>query len=221
MSLVWKFKFLTAAPGLAFLCLAFPSSLQVPQGWRGPCRVLFPHCPPRTQQVLVCCSCQSELCPHLPIAFSQEWQLHSVQSPAAPAVSACGQCLYTHRVNTITPFVLKRDSWIVSAVPNPFGPSHNSKTELDSLLPIAVGRVLAGLLQTQVGAIAWWITLSNLQTGVPWLCFAFLWANSQVVFCARREGERCEEMILSAKILLEKKKPQEFLMLLIGFHLLE
>lgn len=125
-----------------FLCLAFPSSLQVPQGRRGPCCVLavVPHCPQKTPAgASVLCLAAWAVSPPGQLSFPRNDNSVVLRAQLPTAVCACSWCLYTRGVNTIAPFVLKRDPWTMSAVPNPFGPSHISKTRLDSLLPLQWG----------------------------------------------------------------------------------
>lgn len=168
MCLVWKFKLLTAAPGLAFLCLAFPSSLQVPQGCHG--------------HVLVCaCSRGPSLptqdhggcwCAVAAWALSPPGQMPSLRNDQSMCSESSCQQLCVLAVGVCTPMGWKPSlSLCLKGTPGPFWgqqcptPLDDPKTVftgLDSLLPIAMGWGLAGWLQTQPGAIAWWITLSYL-----------------------------------------------------------
>lgn len=207
MSLVWKFKLLIAAPGLALIHLAFPSPFQVPRGWGGPCGVRAcsrgPSLPPGPWQGWWAVPGSPSSVPpgQMPSVSNDKSMVFRVQLPAA--VCAC-----THGGHTITPCVLKGTPGLCQQSPTPLDRPTTEFPGLDSLLPVAVGWGLAGS-QTQAGATALGIAWSNLQTAVPWLCFALLWADSQVVFCGRRKWERWEEMILSAKNLFGKS-PKNF-----------
>lgn len=87
---------------------------------------VVPRCPPGSWLVLMCCARQPELHPPLAKCLflrNDKSTVFRVQLPTA--VYACSQCLYPYGVNTVSPFVLKRDPWTMSALSNPIWPSHS------------------------------------------------------------------------------------------------